>query len=404
MSFTKLKGLGLVAMVGLATAATTSESKAQVFTQALMDGYSCSDAVYGTNGTYFDGNAVYTGRSVYTSGCTTGHTSNAAGSVVTATSTLRAAVAQTVGIVSSRIANVKRTASLAPTRGLSVTSFDAAKDGSYGQLGIAGGNTSRGIGVWGQGQFTTMDNSNTSQDSDGDIYTVMVGADKKFSNDNGIVGVSFGYQSGDITTTFNSGDTQSTALIVAPYVSYSLNDTFSLDATAGYADVDYDNTRSDLLTSERFTSKVNAKRLFGSAVLNAQATKGKIILGGKAGASYSRENQSKFTETGATGTTVAVAGNNVKLGQAQLGGSVTYNADKAAPFLNLTGEYDFTKTKLAVATNQVKASDDNFGLRVGAGVNFDLSPNVSALLEGNTVLLRDKYKEHTGTFRIRAEF
>ena len=403
MLISKFKGLGLAVTVGIvATAAMVSDSKAQVFTQALMDGYSCSDAVYGTNGTYFDNNNQYTARSVYSAGCVANNTANTAGSVVTAATTLRAAVSQTVGIVSSRIASVKNgNASLRQNR-MTVTSFNATEAG--GELGLAGGDTMNGMGVWAQGQYVKFDDSNTSTNSDGSIGSLMVGADTNFQGDAGIVGVSFGYQTGDITTTFNGGNVDMKALIVAPYVSYSIDDMFSIDATAGYATVDYKNARSDSASAERFTGKNTAKRMFGSAVLNASTRMDDVILTGKLGASYSREAQAAFTETGTTGTTVSVASQTAKLGQAIAGATVTFKGDQADPFINLLGEYDFTKTKVAVASTQTAPSSDKFGLRIGGGVNFDMGSNLTALIEANTVLLRKNYKEHTGTVRIRAEF
>ena len=399
MLISKFKGLGLAVAAGfVATAAMVSDSKADtVFTQALLDGYSCSDAAYGVGGTY----THYSDRAAYSTGCTTGNTGNAAGSVVTATATLRAAVSQTVGIVSSRIASVKN-ASLRQNR-MVVTSFNATEDGSA-ELGLAGGDTMNGMGVWAQGQYVKFDDSNTATNSDGSIGTLMVGVDTNFAGDAGIVGVSFGYQTADITTTFNSGKVDMDALIVAPYVSYSIDDMFSIDATAGYADVDYDNARSDLLSGERFTGKTTAKRMFGHAMLNASNRVDNITFTGKVGTAYSREAQAAFTETGTASNTVNVAKNTAKLGQALLGGTVTLNGDNAAPFLTVLGEYDYTKTKTTVATNQVTPSSDKFGVRLGGGVNFDMGSNVTALIEANTVLLRDNYKEHTGTVRIRAEF
>lgn len=387
------------------------ESRAQAFTTALMDSYSCSDATYGTSGTYWDeagaAGALYASgsRSTYTSNCTSGHTSNSAGSVVTAATTLRAAVSQTVGIVSARIANVKTGgASINRPGRVALTALHMENDRSAGEFGLSGGDTMDGMGVWGQGQFVRMDNSNSAQDSDGNIYTVMMGFDKNFAKDKGLAGLALGYQRGDITTTFNSGKVESDAFTISPYLSYSIDKTFSIDATVGFARVNYDNTRADSATSEKFTGSTNGDRLFGSALLNAQTRKDKVVLGGKLGMSYTTEKQDAFTETGATGTTVAVGSQTVKLGQAVLGGSVTYDGKTADPFINLTGEYDYSKTKATVASNQVTPSDDDFGLRVGAGINLDLGKNMSAMIEGNTVLLRSKYKEHTGTVRFRAEF
>jgi hypothetical protein len=78
------------------------------FTLTSLNAYSCYDAVYGESGSYFAGNSYYGVRSDYTTSCQAGNTSNASGSVVTATQTLQAATAQTVGVISARISTAKQ--------------------------------------------------------------------------------------------------------------------------------------------------------------------------------------------------------------------------------------------------------------------------------------------------------
>ena len=405
------KGLGLAMVAGLvATASTISGAQAQLFDNGTksINSYSCSDDLYGADGSYWTTDNGVTSSYRLDNGtadsCATGLTTNSAGSVVTATATLRAAVSQTVGIVASRIANVKAGNATLRQNRTTLTSFNAAEDGSSAELGLAGGDTMNGMGVWAQGQYVKFNDSSVATDSDGNISSLMAGVDTNFAGDAGIVGVSFGYQMGDITTTFNSGTVDMKSIVVAPYVSYSIDDMFSIDATAGYADVKYENARTDSITSERFTAKNSATRMFGSAMLNASSRMDNITLTGKVGASYSRESQSAFTESGSAGNSQAVAKNTAKLGQAVAGATMALNGDGVSPFVSVLGEYDYTKTKTTVASNQVTPSNDKFGVRLGGGVNIDLGSSISALLEANTVLLRDNYKEHTGTVRIRAEF
>ena len=78
------------------------------WTFAKFNRYSCADPLYGTNGTYWaEATVTYPNRSDYTASCSNGHSSNASGSVITASQTLRAATAMTVGLISKRIDAVR---------------------------------------------------------------------------------------------------------------------------------------------------------------------------------------------------------------------------------------------------------------------------------------------------------
>ena len=153
-SFINLTKLGVLALV-LGLFATISTSQARMDTvqfgnpTQLDQNYSCSDALYGTSGTYWgkvDGSGTtlttYTDRTAYTYACSPNHTSNASGAVVTATMTLRAATAQTVGLIAGRI-NAVRVASLRQEKALALTSLSLSPDLKKGQVGLAGGMSSK---------------------------------------------------------------------------------------------------------------------------------------------------------------------------------------------------------------------------------------------------------------------
>ncbi len=375
------------------------DASAQTFTTALMNSYSCSDATYGTNGTYFSGNALYPSRSGYTPNCTTNHTSNSPGSVVTATQTLRAATAQTVGLIAKRI-GATRNASL--NRPVQAT---LSPDASNGNIGLAGGDKDRGWGVWVQGAYVGVEDDNTSSEFDGSIVTILAGVDKKLMNDRLIIGISGGYEGGDFDTEFNKGNLDSDGFLVAPYVSYAFNDIFSIDATGGYGSISYDMDRRDPATNEKFTGETDATRWFVSATANAQKWYKKVRLGGKVGLSYTTEDRDSFTETGTTGTTVAVASDDTELGQGMIGVNLGYDFGKVIPYVDVTGEFDFSKSDYpTVATNQTQPEDSDFGARVALGADFRLSDRFSGQIEGNYVFLRDDYTEYGGLLKLRVDF
>ena len=391
----------IVPAVTAVAAMTASETaNAQAFTLALMNGYSCSDPVYGTNGTYFVAGTTYPSRSDYTPECSSGHTSNSPGSVVTAVETLRAAAAQTVGLISQRIAT-QRQAALARPMTLSLD-----PEGNKGQAGVAGGNANQGIGVWVQGAFTRVIDDNSATKFDGNIYTVLAGVDKKLMDDRLLVGLSGGYEQGDFDTSFNQGTVDTTGFLVAPYASFSITDLFSVNATAGYGFItDVENKRKDAATGEEFKGDTDADRIFGSLAGNYDNRIDNILFGAMVGVAYSWEQRDAFTETGTTGTTVQVGEQTTRLGQAKVGLNAGLDLGVALPYVDVQGEYDFAKTDVTtVATNQTKPSDDDFGLRTALGLQLRFSDNLSAMVEGNALWLRDNHKEYGGLARVRVDF
>jgi len=302
-------GIAAVTSVG-----ATKSNAAVLMTQTKMDTYSCSDASYGSSGTYFTASgagSVYatSSRSAYTTACEGNNTSNAAGSVVTAAETLRAATAQTAGLISNRISFVRNQAS---TR----VPYSVSLDGNgNAHLGLAGGMGDKGIGVWVQGSITHIANDAAASKYNGNVITGLVGADKAFKN-GFLVGLSAGYEDVDLDTTFNSGNLKGRGYIVAPYAAFDLKKGFSVNTSFGYARVRYDQDRLDPSTSEKFTSDgTNADRYFGTLNLNASKKVKKATVGGTLGIVYSREERASFTETGTTGTKRVTPAQTTSIGQ-----------------------------------------------------------------------------------------
>ena len=404
MFFKRFLVAGLtVAAVG---AMATEEASAQALTATTLAAYSCADATYGTNGTYIV-SANYVSRGSYTATCAAGHTSNQSGAVVTATQTLRAATAQTIGLITNRVSSVRQ-ALRNTDDAITVSAFDFQSDEQgleNGELGVAAGDAKKGLGVWVQGKYTSVDYSATSADFDGFIVTGMVGIDKLLLDDRLLVGLSAGYELQDLDTTFNAGSVESDGFIVSPYFSFRPNNIISVDAAFGYASMSVDQDRRESASSETFTGSTDATRYFGSAVVNLERQHKKFLIGASAGAMYTIETRDAFTETGSAGNTVTVNETSTRLGQGIFGVNVGYDGGKVRPFASVRGEYDFSKSEgINVASNQTAPEDSDFGVRVGLGLNFDIVPGLTGTIAGDTVLVRDDYTEYSGLGRLRFEF
>jgi hypothetical protein len=409
-----MKRFGLKLIVGAAvlTSVVTFQAEAKNFrliygmggatgafhnlVSALDATYSCSDANYGEGGTYMlgDGTAgTYNSRSAYSSRCAAGHTSQAASSVVTATATLQAATAQTLGLIGARVTGLKMAA-----RDDSLIATSINQDLTKGAVGIASGEEINGMGVWAQGAYTRLKDTNADTEWNGNVISGLVGIDKQIENKY-IVGLSAGYEKTDLNTKFNGGTLDSKGLLIAPYASLMIDDMWSIDVTGGYQWLDYDVERTDT-TGAVITGKFDSKRMFAAFVANADHTIDKLMLNGHLGGTYTREEQDAYTESNG----VEVAKNSVALGQGVLGGRVAYNAGMAVPFFSATGEYDFKKDKITVAASQTTPTTDKLGLRLAAGADVNFSPNVTGRLEGQSVLLRNNYEEHKAVVKLRIDF
>jgi len=130
------------------------------------------------------------------------------------------------------------------------------------------------------------------------------------------------------------------------------------------------------VTNERFDGEADADRWFGGVTGNADWDHRQWRIGANLGAFYSREKRDGFTETGPTTGSVTQGSQTTRLGQIRLGGRVGYAFERLEPFVKARYEFDFNKSDVNVAANQTRPSDDDHGIGVGAGVDFDIAPNV----------------------------
>jgi len=377
--------------------------------------YSCTHANYGEDGTYMKQRTTTANRfmsyganrSAYSAGCAINHTSESASSIVTSNRTLQAATTQTLSLISARIQGLK----MAARKGDTPVAMALSDDRKKGAIGIASGEEIFGVGVWAQGAYTWLDDDSVATKWDGNIFSVLVGADYRI-DPSLIVGLSGGYEKTSLDTEFNSGDLEADGILVAPYATLILDKNFSIDATGGHQWLNYDVTRKDI-SAQKITGSFNSQRWFAAVTANADYTLDKSITGssaimlhGNAGFSYTNESQDAYTESGdVLGVNKTIAKNDLNLGQALVGARVAYDLDVVIPFISVLGEFDLSKDDaVKVAASQTKVNEDDFGLRVGAGATLNIGPGFSGRVEGQSVLFREDFTEHKALLKFRGEF
>jgi len=276
------------------------------------------------------------------------------------------------------------------------------RDDEFTMEGATGLNAGDGstvpYGVWGNYTYSDYDNDLSSTAFDGTSHSFLGGLDFAFW-ENTVLGVAFGYDNGDIDTTFNLGHQDTDSYTIAPYFGALLTDTLSLDFNVGYSRVDYDQFRTLPGTTTRVSSSPDADRWFGALNLNGVTYYDNWILGARIGALWAKSVIDSYTES--NGAIVARSRN--KLGSGSIAGDVAYSYKSFEPFLNLSYQYDFELTELSVTTGPQPSNDDD-DILMRVGVRYFDNNGISGNLEYSKRFERDDFDEDRISLTLRVDF
>jgi hypothetical protein len=263
------------------------------------------------------------------------------------------------------------------------------------QMGKAGGSEPAKFGVWTQGTYGRLDNSEAGLQMKGDIYTVVGGADYKVT-DQVLTGVAVSYETTDIDTTFNQGKFKGSGVSVAPYVGVTLTPNWSWDLSAGYSWLNYDVKRN----SNAVTGSYNGNRLFGSTNVIGGFAAGNWRFQPKVGVLFSREDSDAYQES--AGAQVGSSHNN--FGRATAGSKIGYETGYGIPYVKVMGEWDFLRPDSVLKSNGQLSNQGAGGGVFGAGYEIYSGP-FTASLEGNyNSLFREDLDLWTVALRGRVMF
>ena len=331
------------------------------------------------------------------------------GSTVTSAQVVRAAVAQTGGLVASRIGALGGGAgapgfALAPDQHFKLLALGNAgqkfenKDPEmkklekdYGVKGLAAGAHKPRIGIWADGAASRILFDKADSKFDGKMWSGALGVDYAFT-DRLVAGVAGVYEDHDYDTTFNRGTIDGSGYSAVPYVVYKINKNFSVDVSGGYSCLDYDMTRLDPLDSSRITGSTDATRWFGAANLNAGTSIDQWRLGAKLGTMFANESKDSFTES----NSVFVPGDSTDVGDVQFGVRLGYSfrvLDGLEPYVSALGRYAYQDGRSGDKTDAV----------LGAGASLRAGPATLGI-QGTSVEGRDNLKQYSGSVNLRVDF
>jgi outer membrane autotransporter protein len=316
---------------------------------------------------------------------------NKSGTTVTSAALVTTAAATTIGLVTSRVSQFRQNGGGSSVRGaLPSQSLFAAGNGTGAS---AGENMDTRFGVWGNIAYLRSEGDKTGANFESDLTSGMVGADYRLGSIDvpTFVGISFGYETADITTSFNRGGIDTEGLTFAPYVSFGLTKVFSIDAVAGYTMMQYDTNRKDPLSNATVTGSFDADRYFGAVDLVGGWTANKWNLGARLGTSYVNEEQDAYRESNGN----AVGIDHVETASANTGVRVGYSFDRIEPYVGATYSYDFA--------NSGGLYDERNTVGGSLGLNVAVMPSVSVNVEGRASAKED-IQNYGGSATLRLAF
>ena len=317
-------------------------------------------------------------------------------SVVATPQTLKTAVKQTTGLISTRISQAVSTA---PETG---KKFRKPIFGfhEYG-TGLSAGDDEQniGLGVWGNMSFTNSEDEHFESQSDFDLYNFLTGIDYKIT-DKMIAGVSFSYEDMDGPTYYNAGNMAADGFTISPYFAAMLTNYLSFDVTAGFSriSIDQDRNRNGLFGPDIISSSLDAERMFIASNLNGYYSVRRWNLSANLEYLYAEDDQDAFRESNGN----EVPSVTIHFGQISLGSEVSYSFDSVEPYLNLAYEYDTVYDENVLGTAYTDYDCDGFVL--GGGLRFLLFSVLQGDIQFSSILARDEYEEYSLTGNLRFDF
>ncbi len=242
-------------------------------------------------------------------------------------------------------------------------------------------------------------------------YTYQFGADRVIDGKY-LVGVSVAYEDSEITNIFD--DTQdSTGLSIMPYFGWVIDQTWLLDATVGYSDIDRDiNANGGVPTSD--SDDVDSDRLFAEVNINYfQPMQDNLEFSARAGLLYAEEDTEAHSSPDAVTLSPA---QEVRLTQLKLGVQLAQLSAKFSPYIGVdyirdlqirhspTPGYKRPVNGCDASPLCLDPEDDKDGLQLIAGFNSMISDGISLSFEAVRRVTRDSLQDTTVNLSLRLQF
>jgi hypothetical protein len=348
------------------------------------------------------------------------------GTAVVAGDVARLAVSAIVGAVSNRIDMAYAT----QNSGASATGLTFSTQGDG--FSMAANKIVGGLSFWADMGNSSVENTQSfstvrldSMNFDGDVSSYSVGVDKVFGK--ALIGLVVSNMDTDLITTFNSGTYKQDIDTMGIYFAYKTS-RLQIDLGTGTGDSDITTTRRDLGNDSVINGKTTADVDYSHAKISGTFNRGRFTLvpsasyrnmdmsikaftddrADETAASISGDqflftlgNEGNGAQDGLTVTDDAIAARDISSETMSIGMKLSANLGKIVPYV----DFSYDTEDITVATfkteigsdgdaSDLKASNYESSMRIGAGLNFMLGSHVKGGLRAGQVTGRDDWSEN----------
>ena len=274
-----------------------------------------------------------------------------------------------------------------------------------GQNGQNAGDEDIAYGIWGNLAVTRYEDQHNSNKLVGIQGTALAGADIALS-DSLIVGGALNLETAYIEQDNNETEISSTGIGISPYLSWSIDDTFSVSALGNMTYLSaHTGERNPSDSNQIIETDLDSLRWNITTQADGFWSWGNWGLLSGIGLSYGQNHQ--FSTKDSQGT--IVDSNVSRIGTASVSILPSYYwqySDNLAfePYLLGEYNYDYSFTKVSTTDSQTDHPNDRDQFRLGAGINLFSGEAVSGNLEASTVIGRQDYLETTLSGNLRVNF
>ncbi|OHC68373.1 MAG: hypothetical protein A2045_09330 [Rhodocyclales bacterium GWA2_65_20] len=217
-----------------------------------------------------------------------------------------------------------------------------------GMSGMAAGSMPSKTNMWLSAATDSIKNTLASSRYDGDVRNFIGGAD--YTLDSGVViGLSLARDDLKMNTAYNGGKLEVSSWMAAPYISHVINDTWSIDASAGFAWGKSDVTwRTSTGGNDKTTQ--NLTRNYQAINLNAQQWRGETEYAGKVKLTRAEERLD-------ANTALLTAAKKNSITQLGVVGRVGQWMNNYQPYVELAYTYDLARTDYDKLPTELKDKD-----------------------------------------------
>ncbi len=310
---------------------------------------------------------------------------------------------------------VSQTSSITNTRLASLRTGDV-------ETGMAAGNVSQGVSIW--GQFFGSAGDHSSRDGidgyDVDTLGVAVGIDTETLAEDWVWGLAFSYGDTDVdSNNANTTQTDIDSYQITLYTDYEIDDRTYVTGQLGYVFADNDTTRYDVggVIALNANGDFDSEQLIARAELGRSYAYGSATIVPKVSANYMHYSADSYTETGAGGANLNVNSDDMNLFELGLGVEASWlnkNSDGSylKPELRAGVRHDligdefesnssFTGGGATFKTDGIDPAQTTFNL--GAGVTYYSTTNWDLSADYDFEAKSD-YDAHSGVLRAAYKF